>query len=132
MPALIWIYRRVVLARILVIDDDKQIRDVFRQILERAGYEVEDAGDGYEGVRLFKEKNIDLVITDILMPGMGGLETIMELRLASPDVKVIAISGGDHIAPEYYLNVIKNLDTLCELKKPISSKELLSAVNALL
>ncbi|MBN2298588.1 MAG: response regulator [Deltaproteobacteria bacterium] len=120
------------MARILVIDDDKQIRDVFRQILERAGYEVEDAGDGYEGVRLFKEKNIDLVITDILMPGMGGLETIMELRLASPDVKVIAISGGDHIAPEYYLNVIKNLDTLCELKKPISSKELLSAVNALL
>jgi len=118
-------------ARILVIDDDDRIRDVFRQILENAGYEVEDACDGHEGVRLYKEKNIDLVITDILMPGMSGLETILELRFASPDVKVIAISGGDHIAPEYYLNVIKNLDTMCELKKPISSQDLLSAVGAL-
>ena len=119
------------MARILVIDDDDQIRDVFRQILENAGYEVEDACDGYEGIRIFKEKSIDLVITDILMPGMGGLETIMELRLASPDVKVIAISGGDHIAPEYYLKVIKNFDTLCELKKPIAAQELLNAVGSL-
>ncbi len=120
------------MARILVIDDDDQIRDVFRQILEHAGYEVEVAPDGLEGIRLFKEKNIDLVITDILMPGMGGLETIMELRLASPDVKIIAISGGDHIAPEYYLRVVKNFDTMCELKKPVSSQDLLSAVDALL
>jgi len=122
----------MVLARILVIDDDDQVRDVLRQMLEHEGYEVEDASDGSAGLQLFREKGIDLVITDILMPGMGGVETIMELRLLSPSVKVIAISGGDHIAPEYYLNVIKNLDTSYELKKPISRNDLLHAVRTVL
>ncbi len=116
------------MARILVIDDDQQVRDVIRLILEREGYDVDDACDGYEGVRFFSETKPDLVITDILMPGMGGVQTIMELRLLSPDVKVIAISGGDLIAPEYYLKAIKNFDTVCEMKKPIMREELLKAV----
>jgi len=120
------------LARILIIDDDGDVRDLYRQMLEREGHLVLDAGDGYEGVRLFQEEGADLVITDIVMPGMSGVETIMELRLISPDVKIIAISGGDHIAPEYYLKVVKNLDTLCELKKPIHRQELLSAIESLL
>jgi len=124
--------RGVALARILIIDDDGDVRDLYRQMLEREGHLVLDAGDGYEGVRLFQEEGADLVITDIVMPGMSGVETIMELRLISPDVKIIAISGGDHIAPEYYLKVVKNLDTLCELKKPIHRQELLSAIESLL
>jgi CheY-like chemotaxis protein len=120
------------MARILIIDDDDLVRDFLRQMLESAGYEVEDACNGLEGLKVFKEQNIDLVITDILMPGMGGTETIMELRLESPDVKIIAISGGDHIAAEYYLNVIKNFDTMYELKKPILREELLNAVKSIL
>jgi len=120
------------LARILVIDDDDQVRDVIRMILEKEGYTVDDACDGNEGVRVFRETGPDLVITDILMPGMGGVQTIMELRVIRPDVKVIAISGGDHIAPEYYLKVIRNFDTLHELKKPIMRDELLQAVRTAL
>jgi len=124
--------RRRFLARILIIDDNEGVRDVLQQMLEQSGYEVEQASNGYEGVRLFKEKVPDLVITDIIMPGMDGVETIMELRLQAPDVKVIAISGGDHIAPESYLKVIKNLGTICELKKPINREELLYAVRDLI
>jgi DNA-binding response OmpR family regulator len=120
------------LARILIIDDDDQVREVLRLMLEYDGYDVDEACDGYDGVKCFSEKKADLVITDILMPGMGGVQTIMELRLISPDVKVIAISGGDQIAPEYYLRVIKNLGTLYEMKKPIIREELLHAVRTLL
>lgn len=120
------------LARILIIDDDTSVRDVLRQMLEREGYEVDEACNGDDGVRIFNEHRQDLVITDILMPGMGGVQTIMELRLLSPDVKIIAISGGDQIAPEYYLKMIKNFDTLYEMKKPIMREPLLQAVRSIL
>jgi DNA-binding NtrC family response regulator len=120
------------LARILIIDDDNSVRDVLRQMLEREGYEVDEACNGDDGVRIFNEHRQDLVITDILMPGMGGVQTIMELRLLSPDVKIIAISGGDQIAPEYYLKMIKNFDTLYEMKKPIMREPLLQAVKSIL
>jgi two-component system, OmpR family, response regulator RegX3 len=120
------------LARILVIDDDEQVREVLSLMLEHEGYDVITAANGLDGVNLYKENGADLVITDILMPGMGGVQTIMELRLISPEVKVIAISGGDQIAPEYYLRVIKNLGTLHEMKKPIIREELIQAVQALL
>lgn len=120
------------MARILVIDDEEQVRKVIRLILEHDGYEVIEAADGTEGVRLFSDTNPDLVITDILMPGMGGVQTIMELRLLNPDAKIIAISGGDQIAPEYYLKMIKNFDTLSEMKKPIMREELLETVRSIL
>jgi DNA-binding NtrC family response regulator len=122
----------MILARILIIDDDEYVRDVLRQMLEREGYEVDQACNGDDGVRIFSEHWQDLVITDILMPGMGGVQTIMELRLLSPDVKIIAISGGDQIAPEYYLKMIKNFDTLYETKKPILREPLLQAVKSIL
>jgi CheY-like chemotaxis protein len=118
--------------RILVIDDDKEVRQVLSLMLESGGYEVEAAASGYEGVDLFKKKSADLVITDILMEGMDGVETIMELRLISPDVKIIAISGGDHVAPGYYLSMIKNFDTVYEMEKPIRREDLLFAVKAIL
>jgi CheY-like chemotaxis protein len=122
----------MILARILIIDDDQYVRDVLRQMLEPEGYEVDDACNGDDGVRIFSEQRQDLVITDILMPGMGGVQIIMELRLLSPDVKIIAISGGDQIAPEYYLKMIKNFDTLYEMKKPIMRDPLLQAVRSIL
>jgi CheY-like chemotaxis protein len=122
----------MILARILIIDDDQYVRDVLRQMLEPEGYEVDDACNGDDGVRIFSEQRQDLVITDILMPGMGGVHIIMELRLLSPDVKIIAISGGDQIAPEYYLKMIKNFDTLYEMKKPIMREPLLQAVRSIL
>lgn len=120
------------MARILVIDDDDDVREVIRLMLESGGHEVTDAADGYEGVRRFHENGADIVVTDIVMAGMDGFETIMELRLISPEVKIIAISGGDHVAPEYYLSVVKNLGTLNEMAKPIRKADLLSAVTALL
>src|SRR5690242_18987681 len=73
--------------QILVIEDDFAVRELILQTLSRAGYEVIAAGDGVEGLNLFREKNPALVITDIVMPQKEDLQTIIELRQESPDVK---------------------------------------------
>lgn len=88
---------------ILIIDDDDQIREMLRQMLERAGYEVTDAPNGKVAMKLYREQPADLIITDLIMPGKEGIETIIELRRDFPEVKIIAISGGGRIAPRDYL-----------------------------
>ncbi len=82
------------MARILVIDDDESIRFLLRAVLEFQGYDVIEAENGYEGLLCYQAEPADLVITDIQMPVMDGLELLMELRRTFPRAKVIAISGG--------------------------------------
>ena len=120
------------MARILVIDDDDQIRNALRQVLELEGNEVLTARSGKEGLRLFEEYTVDLIVTDIVMPEKEGLETIMELRKTHPDVKIIAISGGGHVQPESYLRMAKQLGASRTLAKPFQREELLAAVRELL
>ena len=76
---------------------------MFRQVLERAGYNVSDAPDGMEGMKLIRQEPADLVITDILMPEKDGVETIIDLKREFPLTKIIAVSGGGHLDPEDYL-----------------------------
>jgi len=64
------------MARIIVIDDDRKLREVICRALERAGYNVIEAADGRAGIRLYREQGGDLVVTDIFMPERDGLETI--------------------------------------------------------
>lgn len=86
------------MTRILVIDDEPQVRAMLRQMLEREGYEVVEAEEGEEGMRRYREQPVDLVITDILMPQKEGIETIRALRRTNPGVKIIAISGGGRMS----------------------------------
>ncbi|GAG15292.1 unnamed protein product, partial [marine sediment metagenome] len=119
-------------ARILVIDDDDQIREMLRQMLEREGYEVVDAPDGKVGMRLFRKQPPELVITDLIMPEKEGIETITELRGEFPEVKIIAMTGGGRIPPEVYLRVAKRLGAMRTFAKPIEREELLEAIRELL
>jgi CheY-like chemotaxis protein len=80
-------------ARILVVDDDKVIRLLLRTLLERWGHSVVEAENGDEGLRYYRAAPTDLVITDIQMPVMDGLQMIKELRGDFPTAKIIAISG---------------------------------------
>ena len=115
--------------RILVIDDDAQFRPMLRQMLERAGYEVVDAQDGNEGIKLFREAPTDLVITDIIMPEKEGVETVIELKRDFPDVKIIAISGGSRgIDAKSCLSYVKNLGVSRVFAKPFEREELLEAI----
>lgn len=119
--------------RVLVIDDDEQIRSLLRAILEREGYEVETAADGAQGLNFFRKDPADLVITDILMPEKEGLETIRELCDEFPDVKIIAISGGGSLAhPEVYLELCKKFGALRTFQKPVDRHELVTAVREII
>ncbi len=120
------------MALILIIDDDDIIRRMLRLMLTKAGYDVLDAADGKEGIELFRENNVDLVITDLIMPEKEGLEMIMELKTDFPDVKIIAMSGGAQMGPEGYLQLADALGAQQTLKKPIARQELLGAIAEIL
>jgi len=79
---------------VLVVDDDPSIRALIRLFLEGAGYAVVEAADGRHGMRMLGEMSVDLVILDIFMPEMDGLEVLQELREHCRSCKVMAISGG--------------------------------------
>ena len=119
--------------RILVIDDEMLIRQMLRQTLEGAGYEVVDASDGREGLRLYRESPTDLIIIDIIMPVKEGVETIIEFRRDFPDVKIIAISGGSRgLDSQSCLSYVKALGISHRFTKPFHRKELLEAIHELL
>ena len=120
------------MANILLIDDDDQFRNMLRQLLERNGYEVKEASGGKEGIKLYLENPTDLIITDLIMPGKDGIETIQEFKKNFPDIKIIAISGGGRLGPEDYLHLAKMLGAQKTLTKPIELPELLEAIEKLL
>jgi len=120
------------MARILVIDDDAQVRGAVRRILERAGHTVEDVGNGDAGLRAHRERPADLIITDIFMPERDGIETIRQLRHESPQVKIIAISGGDRTQTLDLRKDAELLGASRALRKPFELSELLQAVGQLL
>jgi len=120
------------MAKILIIDDDDQFRTMLRQLLERNGYEIKEASGGKEGIKLYRESPTDLIITDLIMPGKDGIETIQEFKKDFPGIKIIAISGGGRLGPQDYLHLAKMLGAQQTLAKPIELPELLKAINELL
>jgi DNA-binding response OmpR family regulator len=118
--------------RIVVIDDEEALRRMLRLALERAGYEVVEARDGNEGLRLCHLAPPDLLITDLLMPDKEGLETIMDLRRDFPQVKIIAVSGGGHSGGLNFLAIARRLGAQRTLAKPFQLPELLATVKELL
>ncbi len=120
------------MVRILVIDDEQSVLEVLRKILQFEGYDVITATNGEEGVELFRQTPCDLVITDMVMPGKDGLQTILDLRQEDPDLPVIAVSGGGTISKERYLVVAGYLDKVITIAKPFSVESITEAVVKLL
>ena len=90
---------RYIVARILVVDDDQAIRLLLRAMLERRGHAVIEAKNGDEGLQYYRAAPADLVITDIQMPVLDGLQMIKELRGDFPTAQIIAISGERASSP---------------------------------
>ncbi|WP_447979204.1 response regulator [Candidatus Nitrospira bockiana] len=120
------------MARILIIDDDKMVLDMLRQVLESAAHTVMEAQNGEVALKLWREKPGDLIITDILMPEKDGLEVIRELRREFPAAKVIALSGGSRRIHFDALDVAKRFGAVHTLTKPFELRELLEAVESAL
>jgi CheY-like chemotaxis protein len=112
------------LSRILVVDDEPDLRFLLRRIFEAAGHEVSEAGNGADALKSVRRTRPDLVVTDMMMPVMDGVELIRRLR-GDPtmrDIPIVAVSGHDHLAG--------TADAV--VSKPFHAHALLVAVNALL
>jgi CheY-like chemotaxis protein len=120
------------MARILLIEDDESVRPMLRLVLTHFGHTVMEAVDGKEGLALVASSDFDLVITDLVMPEVEGLDVLMQLRKRTPPIKAIAISGGGRVHPKGYLQLAKRLGASKVLRKPFSNDALLAAVQEVL
>jgi sigma-B regulation protein RsbU (phosphoserine phosphatase) len=110
--------------RLLVIDDHATLRAAVARGLERAGHEVVQAGSGTEGMAELEGGPFDLVVTDINMPDMDGIEVILKLSQIYPDLPVIAVSGGGLMSHEILLGNADALGAVDVLAKPFELAEL--------
>jgi CheY-like chemotaxis protein len=120
------------MSRILVVDDDVAVRGAIKMLLEQDGHDVTLASNGRAGVSAAEAESFDLVICDIFMPGMDGIETIHAFHKTNPRMPVIAMSGfmfrdGQSPAPDY-LTLSTKLGAAKSLRKPFRPQELIKAV----
>ena len=120
------------MARVLVIDDHTEIRELLRLTLQAAGYDVVVAPNGREGLEIHREWPAELVITDIFMPEQEGLETIQELRRQSPRPKIIAMSGGGTLGTLEYLPAAREFGADHAIGKPFDCEAMVAAVREML
>ena len=116
------------MARILIVDDEPQVLEILARILERHGHTVLKAADGETALRMYAGNPTDVVITDILMPEMDGLELLIRMRGAFPEARIIALSGGGFIGKEEVLRDAVRLGAVGVLEKPFSPEGCLEAV----
>ena len=105
--------------RILVVDDDAELLDTLKRILEMAGYEVLTAGGGHQASRILNSMVIHLVVTDIIMEDKDGLSLIREIRALHPDTRIVAISGGGLNPADSYLPAALSLGANATFTKPL-------------
>ena len=114
--------------RVLLIEDDASVRRIVRKMLERGRHEVTEAENGRVGLDRLRDGAFDLVITDIVMPEMDGLETLIELRRHYPALAVIAMSGGGRTGNMDFLGSAEKLGASAVLHKPFTSDVLTAAI----
>jgi CheY-like chemotaxis protein len=114
---------------VLIIEDNRELREAMRTVLELAGYAVYEARDGRAGLKEHRARAPDLVITDINMPDMDGFETIDAMKKEFPGVRIIATSGGvSQIRKLDTLRAAEQMGALSCLRKPFGDEELVKAV----
>lgn len=130
------------MANILIIDDEKDVRVVLKEVLRRAGHDVTLAANGREGLEKLAADGADVVVTDVIMPGIDGVAMVQQIREAHPDMPIIVISGGGNVAPmDYEPGAISTSAYLASatiaganrtLTKPFERQVLVDAVQELL
>lgn len=120
------------MARILIIDDEEPFRQMLREVLELAGYEVEEAKDGLEGLYKCRTGKFDVAIVDLFMPEKEGIEVIREFVRDFPNIKIIAVTGGGFTGKHNFLPMADEFGAHKSLQKPFGTREMLDAVEELL
>jgi CheY-like chemotaxis protein len=117
---------------ILVVDDQPIMREVVSQILEDEGHNVRVASDGVEALRKLGHARYDLLVTDVVMPGMDGIELISESRRRHPMLRVIAMSAGDGLFSKINcLEIASRVGAGAVLTKPFERADLAAAIEEL-
>jgi CheY-like chemotaxis protein len=123
-------------ARILIVDDDPAVQATIKILLERAGHSVVAASDGRRGLAIFEAGDFDLLLLDIFMPGMDGLETMRLIHQQQPLIPIIVISGRpitpDPATGPDFLAMATKLGAISSLQKPFKPAALLAAVTGCL
>lgn len=120
------------MARILVVDDDTMVRTTIRAGLLRAGHAVLEAGDGEEAIGVLEKAEVDLVVSDIVMPEVDGIGLLLKLRKQFPQLRVIVISGGGRMQNVDFLRMAQTLGADRVLAKPFTPDQLQKAVQSVL
>lgn len=116
------------MARILVIDDDKIMNSVIVEMVKSDGHSAKNAFDGQRALKLLDAQPFDLIVTDIIMPKIEGLELIEVIRAINRTIPIIAISGGGRTGPQEYLDSAKALGADYTFQKPFRKEPFLEAV----
>ena len=114
--------------RVLVVDDNRDMCESTCALLRLIGYDAELAGDGHQALAIHRQRPVQILLTDIFMPGKDGIETIEAFRRQWPQVRIVAMSGGGEVATRDYLSVAPDIGADAILRKPFS----LEALQALL
>lgn len=119
------------MSNILVVDDNIEIQETLSAALVEHGHVVARASGGHEGQKILAERQIDIVVTDIVMENGDGIETITNIRNGGKDLPIIAISGGGRLSADTYREMADKLGADLFLRKPFKIERLLEAVNEL-
>jgi CheY-like chemotaxis protein len=119
-------------ANVLVVDDDPAVRTTVKLVLERSGHRVSVAAEGRAGLVALAAGGIDLLVVDLFMPGMDGMETLREARKHHPDLPVIVMSGTSlggpgQQAPDFLAMAVK-LGAVRSVQKPFKPRDIIEAV----
>ncbi len=114
--------------KVLIVDDNIMMRKLIRNIFRNENIEILEAENGIAGLETIKNTAIDLVVTDLIMPRMEGIELIMHLKRDFPGIRIIAISGGK----PYYLYMAKKMGIDGVFTKPLNLNKFLQMVKKLI
>ncbi len=120
------------MARILVVDDDPYVRGAVRRVLIRWGHGVWGAADGVEALQMLEVLTVDLVLTDVVMPRMGGLEFVEQARRVGVQVPIVVMTGGGLASREELLRAARERGAVRTIQKPFSARELFETLDAVL
>lgn len=120
------------MARVLIIDDNTEFCAILQTHLETAGHAVATASRARTGLEMLEQQSFDLLLTDILMPEVDGIEVLRIVKRRWPGLPVIAVSGGGQIAARDLLEMVDHLGADRVLQKPVRREDLLAAIDTLL
>ncbi|MDJ0949721.1 MAG: response regulator [Alphaproteobacteria bacterium] len=121
------------MANILLVDDVQMVRLALSTLLQESGHTVTEASDGKAALKAAGSDAFDIVVTDVFMPAMDGIELIRHLRESYPDLKIIAISGGGaRQPPEFAINLASALGADVTMQKPMDNEDLLTTIDGLM